>query len=176
MKELYEFCRFPRGSRERPLRWDAKSAWLARKTFKLAQMRIEEDELFRLFWPDVALAEGRLAVMVSHLRKALGDDRGTHAFIETVPRHGYRLVATMTHSTEFEDERRRAGDHPFSGNSAFPQDWCEGRQQLLWGRHCRRPHYPPRPAQHAGCPAHQRHSAPSQFDLGSCAGRQAAVR
>src|SRR6202023_1446548 len=41
------------------------------------------------------LCEGKPTVMVSHLRKVLGDDRGRHQYIETVSKHGYRFVAPV---------------------------------------------------------------------------------
>lgn len=38
----------------------------------------------------------RLSRAISLLRKALGDTRGQHSHIETIPRTGYRLIATLT--------------------------------------------------------------------------------
>jgi DNA-binding winged helix-turn-helix (wHTH) protein/TolB-like protein/Tfp pilus assembly protein PilF len=107
MNELYEFGNFLLNPQERLLLCAGKPVALTPKVFELILVLVqreghlvEKEELLRTVWPDVAVEEGNLAVMVSHLRKALGDDRGTHAFIETVSRHGYRFVAPVTRRIE----------------------------------------------------------------------------
>lgn len=107
MSQLYEFGSFVLNPQERLLLCDGKPVSLTPKAFELFLVLIErggrlveKDELLKTVWPDVEVEEGNLAVMVSHLRKALGDNRETHAFIETVPRHGYRFVAPVTRRTE----------------------------------------------------------------------------
>ena len=106
MNELFEFGNFVLNRQERLLLCAGKPVALTPKAFELILILVqreghlvEKEELLRTVWPDVAVEEGNLAVMVSHLRKALGDDRGTHAFIETVSRHGYRFVAPVTRRT-----------------------------------------------------------------------------
>ncbi len=103
MNVLYEFGEFLLNPQERLLLCDGKPVPLTPKAFELFLVLVqregrlvEKEELLRTVWRDVAVEEGNLAVMVSQLRKVLGDDRGTHAFIETVPRHGYRFVAPVT--------------------------------------------------------------------------------
>jgi DNA-binding winged helix-turn-helix (wHTH) protein/TolB-like protein/Tfp pilus assembly protein PilF len=107
MNELYEFANFVLNPQERLLLCAGKPVALTPKVFELILILVqreghlvEKEELLRTIWPDVAVEDGNLAVMVSHLRKALGDDRGTHAFIETVSRHGYRFVAPVTRRIE----------------------------------------------------------------------------
>ena len=107
MNVLYEFGSFLLNPQERLLLRDGKPVSLTPKAFELFLVLVqregrlvEKEELLRTVWPDVAVEEGNLAVMVSHLRKVLGDDRGTHAFIETVPRHGYRFVAPVSKRLE----------------------------------------------------------------------------
>ncbi len=51
-----------------------------------------KEELLREVWPDTFVEEANLSVLVSQLRKELGGGRSD--FIETVPRRGYRFVAT----------------------------------------------------------------------------------
>ncbi len=65
---------------------------------------VEKEELLGIVWPGVTVEEGNLAVTVSHLRKALGDDRGKHEYIETISRYGYRFVAPVTELGEMESE------------------------------------------------------------------------
>jgi DNA-binding winged helix-turn-helix (wHTH) protein/TolB-like protein/Tfp pilus assembly protein PilF len=106
MSVVYEFGAFLLNPKERLVLCEGKPISLTPKAFELFLVLVqreghlvEKEELLRIVWPDVAVEEGNLAVMVSHLRKVLGDDRGTHAFIETVPRHGYRFVAPVTRRT-----------------------------------------------------------------------------
>lgn len=56
---------------------------------------VEKAELMRLLWPDTVVEEIGLARNVSTLRKALGDDAGESAYIETIPKRGYRFVAEL---------------------------------------------------------------------------------
>jgi DNA-binding winged helix-turn-helix (wHTH) protein/Tfp pilus assembly protein PilF len=57
---------------------------------------VTKDELLARVWPESFVEEGILAVHVSALRKALGDDARPPAYIETVARSGYRFVASVT--------------------------------------------------------------------------------
>jgi DNA-binding winged helix-turn-helix (wHTH) protein/TolB-like protein len=54
---------------------------------------VEKNELIRLVWPDTVVEDGGLARNISLLRKALDDGGGEAAYIETVPRRGYRFRA-----------------------------------------------------------------------------------
>lgn len=56
---------------------------------------IAKDELMQEIWPDAIVEENNITVSMSILRKALGDANGNQ-FIETVPRRGYRFIATVT--------------------------------------------------------------------------------
>src|SRR5580693_2481220 len=50
---------------------------------------IEKSELMKVIWEDSFVEEGNLVVTISMLRKALGDDRSEHKYIETVAKKGY---------------------------------------------------------------------------------------
>jgi len=56
---------------------------------------IGKDELMKEIWPDAIVEENNITVSTSILRKALGDAVGNQ-YIETVPRRGYRFIATVT--------------------------------------------------------------------------------
>jgi len=56
---------------------------------------VRKQELIDAVWPDAFVEEGILAVHVSGLRKALGDDRRQVTYIETVAKSGYRFVAPV---------------------------------------------------------------------------------
>ena len=83
---------------ERLLSRDGKPVALMPKTIDtlavLLERRgqvVEKAELMKLVWPDCVVEEVGLARNISLLRQALGSDG--EAYIETVPRRGYRLTA-----------------------------------------------------------------------------------
>src|SRR5688500_2988369 len=55
---------------------------------------VTKSDLIEVVWRDAFVEEGILTVHVSALRKALRDSSPPPRFIETVPRSGYRFVAT----------------------------------------------------------------------------------
>jgi len=57
---------------------------------------VTKDELLARVWPEAFVEEGILTVHISALRKALGDDKQVHEYIETVSRSGYRFIAPVT--------------------------------------------------------------------------------
>jgi eukaryotic-like serine/threonine-protein kinase len=57
---------------------------------------VEKNELTQLVWPDTMVEEGGLARNISLLRKALDDQAGQGAYIETIPRRGYRFIGAVT--------------------------------------------------------------------------------
>jgi DNA-binding winged helix-turn-helix (wHTH) protein/TolB-like protein/cytochrome c-type biogenesis protein CcmH/NrfG len=56
---------------------------------------VSRDELIEAVWPNVAVEENNLSVNVSAVRKVLGEKREGEKYIETVPRRGYRFIATV---------------------------------------------------------------------------------
>ena len=97
---LYEFGPFQLDPPERLLLCDGQPVPIAPKAFDLLVVLVErsghlvdKDELLRTVWQGSFVEEGNLAVTVSHLRKALSDDRGQRKYIETVSKRGYRFVA-----------------------------------------------------------------------------------
>ena len=97
--QLYEFGPFRLDPAERRLLRGDEIIALTPKTFDtlLALVRnsghlLEKDELIGMLWPDSFVEEGSLSNHISLLRKALGEDP---AFIETVPKRGYRFVGTV---------------------------------------------------------------------------------
>jgi DNA-binding winged helix-turn-helix (wHTH) protein/Flp pilus assembly protein TadD len=56
---------------------------------------ISKDELMKQVWPDTYVEEGGLTRNISVLRKALNEGPSDHAYIETIPKIGYRFVADV---------------------------------------------------------------------------------
>jgi TolB-like protein/Tfp pilus assembly protein PilF len=101
-QRIYEFGPFRLDAAERLLLCDKQPVPLKPKAFDLLLLFVqnsghilEKDKLMEQVWPDSFVEEGNLAVTVFALRKALRKDTGEPSYIETVPRHGYRFVASV---------------------------------------------------------------------------------
>jgi len=68
---------------------------------------VTKEELLRAVWPETFVEEGILAVNVSTLRRALGEASDGRAYIETVPKRGYRFVGHVKESTPTQRQVRR---------------------------------------------------------------------
>lgn len=102
VKRLYEFGPFLLDPAERMLLRDGRPVPVTPKALDillvLVQSRgrlLSKKELMDAVWPDSFVEEGNLTFNISSLRKALGEDRKEHQYIETVPRRGYRFVARV---------------------------------------------------------------------------------
>ena len=96
---LYEFGSFRLNPAERRLLRGNEIVALTPKAFDTLHLLVrnsgrllEKDDLIRMLWPDTFVEEGSLSNHIFLLRKALGEDL---AFIETVPRRGYRFVGVV---------------------------------------------------------------------------------
>jgi DNA-binding winged helix-turn-helix (wHTH) protein/Flp pilus assembly protein TadD len=99
---LYEFGPYLLDVREQLLLRDGQPLPLKPKLFDLLLVLVEnsghilhKNELMAKVWPNSFVEESNLTVSISALRKALGDGHNPHAYIETVPRRGYRFVAQV---------------------------------------------------------------------------------
>jgi DNA-binding winged helix-turn-helix (wHTH) protein len=63
---------------------------------------VTREELLSALWSGRAIAENSLAQCVIELRKILGDDARNPRFIQTVPKAGYRIVATVEEAPAIE--------------------------------------------------------------------------
>jgi TolB-like protein/DNA-binding winged helix-turn-helix (wHTH) protein/Tfp pilus assembly protein PilF len=96
---LYEFGPFRLDPTERKLLRGNEIVALTPKAFDTLLLLVrnsghllEKDELITMLWPDSFVEEGSLSNNIFLLRKALGEDP---AFIETVPRRGYRFIGAV---------------------------------------------------------------------------------
>jgi DNA-binding winged helix-turn-helix (wHTH) protein/TolB-like protein/tetratricopeptide (TPR) repeat protein len=102
IRHLYRFGSYELQPAERLLFYEGHPVSLTPKAFDLLVFLVErsghlcqKDELMKALWPDSFVEEGNLAVTVSLLRKALGDERGHQQYIETVSKSGYRFIAPV---------------------------------------------------------------------------------
>jgi DNA-binding winged helix-turn-helix (wHTH) protein/tetratricopeptide (TPR) repeat protein len=101
-KEIYEFGPFQLDPTERTLSRDGAIVSLTPKAVEtlLCLVRnqgrvLTKDELLKQIWPDTFVEEVNLAVNISAIRKALGENPQDCRFIATVPGRGYRFVAEV---------------------------------------------------------------------------------
>jgi TolB-like protein/DNA-binding winged helix-turn-helix (wHTH) protein/Flp pilus assembly protein TadD len=97
--QIYEFGPFRLDPAERKLLRGNEIVALMPKAFDTLVVLVrnsghllEKDELLKTLWPNTFVEEGSLSNNIFLLRKALGEDS---AFIETIPRRGYRFVGAV---------------------------------------------------------------------------------
>ena len=98
----YFFGEFRLDTRQRALFRRQELVALTPKSFETLQFLVErhgqivdKKEILEAVWPDTFVEEVSLARNVSLLRKALSDHQDGNAFIETIPKRGYRFVAPV---------------------------------------------------------------------------------
>ena len=99
---VFRFGPFVLDVADRSLKRDGAAVALTPKLFDLlvalvenAGRLVEKDPLLKTVWPDVAVEEGNLTKGIFSLRQVLEQDSGVR-YIETVPKRGYRFVASVT--------------------------------------------------------------------------------
>jgi len=65
---------------------------------------VSKDRFLDEIWRGVPVTDEALTQCIKTLRRQLGDDAGNPRFIETVPKHGYRFIASVA-STDVEPAR-----------------------------------------------------------------------
>ena len=100
-KHFYEFGPFRLDTAERLLLREGQHIPLTPKAFETLMILVEnygrvidKDELLKKVWPDTVVEEVNLAKNVSYLRKILGGEEPAQ-YIETIPKRGYRFVASV---------------------------------------------------------------------------------
>jgi|GEM_PF-6403973 len=103
--DTFTFGPFTLEVSERRLSREGTSIPLRMKVFDTLRVLVEnagrlltKDELLHAVWPATVVEENNLNPNVSVLRKALGQQATGQAYIETVPRVGYRFAARVERS------------------------------------------------------------------------------
>lgn len=98
----YEFGPFRLDAEERQLFRDDAPVPLPPKVFETLVALVEhnghileKEELMKRVWPDTFVEENNLTKNISEIRKVLGEGQNGGRYIETVPKRGYRFVATV---------------------------------------------------------------------------------
>ncbi len=81
------------------------------------QKNISRDELLEHVWDGQIVSENAINRVVVRLRKALGDDEKIKSYIVTVPKTGYRFIASPHQVTEksIEYSQTKASSKPLNG-------------------------------------------------------------
>ena len=87
---------------------------------------IEKETLIKRVWPDTFVEEGNLTRNIHQLRKVLGRDASDREYIETVPKRGYRFVASVR-----QEPQQKATKSEVLQNAAAVETPRQ-RQEKLW--------------------------------------------
>ncbi|MFL6253568.1 MAG: winged helix-turn-helix domain-containing protein [Pyrinomonadaceae bacterium] len=143
LKDVYEFEGFRVDVRRRLLTRAGKGVSITPKAFEtlLALLRggerlLTKDEIISEVWPDAFVEEGNLAQNIFLLRRALGEAKGEHRFIVTVPGVGY-IFAPRVRSSDATAACSAAADSGSIGSLAVrpfkPLDGEAGDKSLGLG-------------------------------------------
>ncbi|WP_331343858.1 winged helix-turn-helix domain-containing protein [Cellvibrio sp. UBA7661] len=69
---------------------------------------LSKDRIIKTIWQGKVVNDDSLAVAISHLRKALGDNSRTPEYIKTIPGVGYQLIANAGVYSPADDPEQRA--------------------------------------------------------------------
>jgi TolB-like protein/DNA-binding winged helix-turn-helix (wHTH) protein len=103
--EIYEFGEFQLNVSERTLaqRDGGEGIALPEKAFQTlvylvrhAGALVRKESILAVVWPGVLVEEGNISKVIHAIRAGLGQRKGGCAYIETVPKHGYRFIADVT--------------------------------------------------------------------------------
>src|SRR5207245_8049960 len=96
------------------------------------------DDLLSQVWSEVSVAPDSVYQAVASLRRLLGDDPKQPTYIETVPRLGYRMVATVSpwadqSVTKTVASRASDSKYPTPGTAAAPDELKKSGARLRSG-------------------------------------------
>jgi|HubBroStandDraft_1064217.scaffolds.fasta_scaffold32696_1 TolB-like protein/DNA-binding winged helix-turn-helix (wHTH) protein/Tfp pilus assembly protein PilF len=107
----YRFGPFSLNSGEKVLLCQGRAVALTAKAFEILMMLVQnpghslaKEEMLRQVWPDSFVDESNLAQHIFQLRKILEEAPGGRAYIETIPRYGYRFTQQVQQSPAPSDE------------------------------------------------------------------------
>ncbi|HEY2382748.1 MAG TPA: AAA family ATPase [Terriglobia bacterium] len=104
-RQIFEFDNFRVDTGQFILTKAGRSTPITPTVFKILVALLErageivtKEQLMKQVWPDSFVEEGNLNRNISTLRKALGERPKDHKYVETVPKTGYRFIATVRSS------------------------------------------------------------------------------
>jgi DNA-binding winged helix-turn-helix (wHTH) protein/TolB-like protein len=123
---IYEFAGFRLDESERQLLRDKQPVALTPRAFDLLlflvknkNRLVEKNELLEVVWEGSFVEEANVNVNISTLRKALGERKPPHKYIQTIPKKGYRFVGDVHEivpaAFPAADESEIIGEKPAAG-------------------------------------------------------------
>ncbi|MGH9408473.1 MAG: winged helix-turn-helix domain-containing protein [Vicinamibacterales bacterium] len=97
---------------------------------------LSKDELMKAIWPDTFVEEQNLTLNIHALRKVLNAGGTGERYIETVPRRGYRFIASVSETSGAPAVERSASVAPTADDDAAtvrPARTPHTGRGLLWG-------------------------------------------
>ena len=137
---IYEFGPFVLEPHARRLSRNGESVQLAAPEFELLLLLVnnqgrvvEKSEIMDAVWPDAAVEENNLTVRMSSLRRALGETKGNHPYIQTVTGRGYCLIVPVkTVETEVTGEQAVTSESPVVHPSETPVAVAPATTRRRW--------------------------------------------
>lgn len=137
---IYEFGPFVLEPHARRLSRNGESVQLAAPEFELLLLLVsnqgrvvEKSEIMDAVWPDAAVEENNLTVRMSSLRRALGETKGHHPYIQTVTGRGYCLIVPVkTVETEVSGEHAVRSEPPVVQAPQTPAPVRPATTQRRW--------------------------------------------
>ncbi len=124
---VYEFGSIRLDAVKRTITRDGESVQLPPRAFDLVLLLVRrrgelvpKEELLARIWPDVHVEESSLPVMISLIRRAIGDDGRKQHNIQTVSKQGYRFISEVKETPAAGLPSAPAGE-PGTGASVVPQ-------------------------------------------------------
>ena len=128
-REIYEFGEFRLDAEDRLLFRRGEVVPMPPKALDTLVVLVErggrvvsKEELMEAVWADAFVEENNLNQAISAVRKALGQSAGGPAFVETVPKRGYRFVAATTGPAASPEPPPTSGEFPEPAGGALPLD------------------------------------------------------
>ncbi len=101
-ESFYEYGSFRLDPAEHRLTRNGIAVPLAPKAFELLLFLVQnqgrllsKEQIMETLWPGSFVEEANLTVSISVLRKVLGEKEGNLRYIETIPKKGYRFIASV---------------------------------------------------------------------------------
>jgi DNA-binding winged helix-turn-helix (wHTH) protein/Flp pilus assembly protein TadD len=124
---VYEFGSIRLDPVKRVIAREGESVPLPPRAFDLILLLIErrgelvlKEELLARIWPDVHVEESSLPVMISLIRRAIGDDGRKQHDIQTVSKQGYRFISEVRETSAAEPLSTSSAESD-TGASLVPQ-------------------------------------------------------
>lgn len=130
VKRIYKFGLFRLDAADRTLTRDGEPVPLTLKAFDTLLVLVEnngrtvrKEEILERVWPDSFVEEGVISVNIFTLRKSLAEGNNEAEIIKTIPKQGYRFVASVEESDEPFQQRPPTADATSKSIAVLPFRW-----------------------------------------------------